>query len=97
MEQFITKPDITIYHGVKVDKDTKLEFKNDKVEQTVENLVLKSKMTIKTDDYESTYDTKINLKEGDVLVFEEEGRGYVKPVEEMYTIEEAIKELEYCK
>lgn len=97
MEQFITKPDITIYHGVRVDKDTKLEFKNDNVDQTVENLVLKSKMTIKTDDYESTYNTKINLKEGDVLVFEEEGRGYVKPVEEMYTIEEAIKELEYCK
>lgn len=97
MEQFIMKPDVTIYHGVRVKKDTKLEFKNDNVDQTVENLVLKSKMTIKTDDFESTYDTTIYLKEGDILVFEEEGRGYVKPVEEMYSVEEAIKELELIK
>jgi hypothetical protein len=97
MEQFITKPDITLYYGVRVNKDTNIEFKNDNVEQTVKDLVLKSKMTIKTDDFESTYDTTIKLKDGDVLVFEEKDRGYVKPVEEMYSIEEAIKELELIK
>ena len=31
MEQFITKPDVTIYHGIKVNKDTKLEYKNEKL------------------------------------------------------------------
>ena len=97
MEQFITKPDITIYPGVRVDKNTKLEFKSDIVEQTVENLVLKSKTTVKAEDYESVYNTTIKLKEGDILVFEEEGRGYIKPVEEMYTIKQAIEELELVK
>ena len=37
--------------------------------------------------------TTIYLKEGDVLVFEEEGRGYIKPVESFVTIEEAIEDL----
>ena len=97
MEQFITKPDVTIYHGIKVNKDTKLEYKNEKVEQTVKDLVLKSKTTIKGEDYKSTYNTTIFLKEGDVLVLEEEGRGYIKPVEEMYTIQQAIDELELIK
>jgi len=97
MEQFITKPDITIYYGIRVKKDTKLEYKNENVEQTVEDLVLKSKTTIKAENYESTYNTTIYLQEGDVLVLEEEGRGYIKPVEEMYTIDEAIKELELIK
>lgn len=97
MEQFISKPDITIYNGVRVNKDTKLEYKTDLVEQTIENLTLKSKMIVKADDYESVYNTTIKLNEGDVLILEEEGRGYIKPVEEMYTIEQAINELELIK
>ena len=77
MEQFITKPDVTIYHGIKVDKDTKLEYKNEKVEQTVKDLVLNSKTTIKGEDYKSTYNTTIFLKEGDVLVLEEEVNSFL--------------------
>lgn len=97
MEKFLIKPDITFYPGIKVDKDTKLEFKNDSVVQTLENLVFKSKTTIKTDNVKSVYNTTIQLNEGDVLVFEEDGRGYVKPVQEMYTVEQAIEELNYIK
>ena len=97
MEKFIVKPDITFYPGIRVQKDTQIEYKNDNVEQSIENLVFKSKTTIKTDDVESVYDTTIQLKEGDVLVFEEDGRGYIKPVQEMYTVEQAIEELNYIK
>jgi hypothetical protein len=43
------------------------------------------------------YDTTIRLKEGDILVFEEEGRGYIKPLEEFVTIEEAIDDLTNIK
>ena len=32
-----------------------------------------------------------------ILVFEEEGRGYIKPVEQFVTIEEAIEELTNIK
>lgn len=97
MQKFISKPSIDMYAGIKVDKDTTLEYKNDNVDQKLENLEFKSITKIKGEDFESEYHTTIHLKEGDVLVFEEEGRGYIKPVEEFVTIEEAIEELEHIK
>ena len=97
MEKFISKPSIDMYGGIRVDKDTTLEYKNDNVEQTLKDLVFISKTTVKGVDYESVYNTTINLKEGDILIFEEEGRGYIKPVENFVTVEEAIEELECLK
>lgn len=97
MKLFIRKPSIDFYPGVSVDKDTVLEFKNENVEQRLENLVFHSVTRVKGESYESVYDTTINLKEGDVLVFEEEGRGYIKPVEELVTVAEAIEELSCVK
>ena len=97
MEVFIRRPSIDMYGGITVTKDTKMEYKNGNVEQTLENLVLRSITKVTGEGYESTYDTTIHLKEGDVLVFEEEGRGYIKPVEPMVSIQEAINELENIK
>lgn len=97
MEKYICKPDITMYPGLKVKKDTELKFKNDNVVQSIKDLVLKSKTTIKGDNYKSVYDTEIKLNEGDVLIFEEDGRGYVKPVEEFMTVDEIINELNCLK
>lgn len=94
---FIRKPSIDLYPGIRVDKDTKLEYKNENVEQKLENLVFHSVTKVKGESFESVYDTLIRLKEGDILVFEEEGRGYIKPVEDFVTIEEAIKDLENIK
>lgn len=93
MQKFIRKPDISMLAGIKVTKDTTLEYKNEHVEQTLNDLVFKSVTKVKGEGYESTYNTTIHLKEGDVLVFEEEGRGYIKPVEEFVTVTEAIEEL----
>lgn len=90
---FIMKPSIDLYPGVKVDKDTKLEYKTENVEQKIENLVFHSVTHVKGDGFESMYDTTIELKEGDILIFEEDGRGYIKPVEGFVTIEEAIADL----
>lgn len=97
MEKYICKPDITLYPGLKVEKDTELEFKNDNVVQSIKDLVLKSKTTIKGENYKSVYNTEIKLNEGDVLIFEEDGRGYVKPVEEFMTVDEIINELNCLK
>ena len=97
MKVFIRKPDINMYPGIRVDKDTSMEYKNENVEQTVKDLVFHSVTKVKGEGYESTYDTTIHLKEGDILIFEEEGRGYVKPVENFVTIGEAIADLEYIK
>ena len=42
-------------------------------------------------------ETTIFLEEGDILIFEDNGRGYIKPVEAFATIEEAIEDLECIK
>lgn len=93
MEKFIRKPSIDMLAGITVKKDTFLKYENENVKQTVENLVFHSVTTVKGEGYSSTYNTTIYLKEGDILIFEEEGRGYIKPVEEFVTVKEAIEEL----
>ena len=97
MKNFIRKPSIDLMPGIRVTKDTELEFKNENVNQTIKNLVLHSVMKITGEGYESKYETTIQLKEGDVLIFEAEGRGYIKPVEEFVLIEEAIEDLTNIK
>lgn len=97
MNNFIRKPSIDLYPGIRVTKDTVLEYKNENVVQTVKNLVLHSVTKVKGENFKSKYDTTITLKEGDVLVFEDEGRGYIKPVEEFVTIEEAVADLTNIK
>ena len=97
MEVFIRKPSIDLFPGIRVAKDTVFEYKNECVDQKVENLVFRSVTKVKGENYESTYDTTINLKEGDILIFEEEGRGYIKPVEEFVTIADALDDLTNIK
>lgn len=87
------KPDITLYQAFKVTKDTNITYKNKNVKQTIKDLKLHSITTIKGDSYKSKYDTTIDLKEGDIIVFEDEERGYIKPAEDMTTVSEAIEEL----
>ena len=97
MKVYIRKPSIDLYPGIRVDKDTVLEYKNDNVKQELKNLVFRSVTKVNGDGFKSKYDTTIYLNEGDVLVFEEEGRGYIKPVEEFVTIAEAIEDLTNIK
>lgn len=94
---FIRKPSIDLYPGIRVDKDTVLEYKNENVKQTVKNLVLHSVTKINGNGFKSKYDTTIELQEGDILIFDDEGRGYIKPVEAFVAVEEAIEELENIK
>ncbi len=97
MERFIRKPSIDMLAGIRVTKDTVLDYQNENVEQHLKDLVLDSITTVKGEGYTSTYLTNIQLKEGDILIFEEEGRGYIKPVEPFVTVKEAIEELECIK
>jgi hypothetical protein len=97
MQVFVRKPSIDLVSGVIVTKDTNIEYKNKNVEQSIKDLVFHSITKIQGDNFESTYDTTIRLKDGDVLVFEEEGRGYIKPVAEFVTITEAIADFENIK
>ena len=97
MKRYVIRPNIDLHTGIKVTKDTEIEYKNDNVEQTLKDLVFCSKTTVKGDNFESVYNTTINLNEGDVLIFEEEGRGYIKPVADFVSIEEAIDDLTNIK
>jgi hypothetical protein len=94
MQNYIRRPDIQLYPGIRVDEDTELKYKNDHVEQSVKNLVFHSVTKVKGEGFESTYDTTIHLKDGDILIFEDEGRGYIKPVEQFVSLAEAIGDLE---
>ena len=97
MEVFIRKPSIDLYPGIRVTKDTVLEYENENVKQTVKDMVLHSVLSVKGEGYESVQDTTIELQDGDILIFEDEGRGYIKPVEGFVTIVEAIEELTNIK
>lgn len=97
MKNFIRRPSIDLMPGIRVTKDTELEYKNKNVKQTVRDLVLHSVTKIEGEGFKSKYDTTIQLQEGDVLIFEDEGRGYIKPVEGFVTIEEAIDDLTNIK
>lgn len=92
MQKFIRRPNLEMFAGVKVAKDTTLEYENENVKQTLKDLVFNSVTTIKGDNFESTYNTTINLNEGDVLIFEDEKRGYIAPVEKFVTLAEAIED-----
>ena len=93
MERFIRRPNVDLYHGVRVTKETVWEYKSDNVEQKVENLVLYTALRAKGEGYESESRIRVDLADGDVLIFEDEGRGYIKPVEKVVSIEEAIEDL----
>lgn len=98
MNYFIRKPSIDLLPGIKVTADTTLDYESEGVKQHIEGLVLHSVTKVKGEDYESTYDTTVKLKEGDVLIYEEEGRGYIKPAyEDFVTVAEAIEELSCIK
>ena len=97
MQVFIMKPNVDLFPGVRVDKDTVLEYKNDKVEQRLENLVLKTILRSNGEGFESFSEITVYLAEGDTLIFEDEGRGYLKPVEQFVTIEDAIEDLTNIK
>lgn len=96
MENFILKPSIDRYPGIRVNKTTEFTFKNENVTQTLKNLVFHSVKKVKGEGYRSKYDTTIHLNEGDILIFDEE-RGYIKPVESFVSIKEAIEELTYIE
>lgn len=97
MERFIKKPSIDMYAGIRVGKDTTLDYENEHVTQHLRDLVFHSVTRVKGETFESVYDTTIYLKEGDVLIYEEEGRGYIKPVEDFVTIREALEDFENIK
>ena len=92
-------PDVTLYAGVRVDKKTKLKFESvdGKVKQELNNLKFIQIEKREADNFESETKTTIFLKEGMVVLFENENRGYVVPVDRYVRIGEALEDLECIK
>lgn len=95
---YVIIPNADVYYGITVDKKTKVSFENKYVKQKIENLKLYSIVTKETDEFKSVTNLELNLKEGDILLLEEDGRGYFLPVNaKLGTIDEAIEEYQFIK
>lgn len=93
MRKFIFKPDITLYSGVQVNKDTTLEYKNDNVVQSLKDLTLEMTTYAKENNYEARSNLVFHLNEGDILLFDEEV-GYQVPRVPMSTLKDALTDIE---
>ena len=96
MNKYMKIPDVTLYAGMKVDKDTSLSFKSEdgKIKQELKNLKFVQYERREADNFESETKTTIYLKEGMIVLFENEQRGYVVPLDRYVRITEALEDLE---
>ncbi len=53
MEVFIRKPNIDLYPGIRVQKDSVLEYENENVKQSLKDLVFHSTTKVTGEGYES--------------------------------------------
>lgn len=99
MNKYMKIPDVTLYAGMKVDKDTSLSFKSEdgKIKQELKNLKFVQYERREADNFESETKTTIYLKEGMIVLFENEQRGYVVPLDRYVRITEALEDLECIK
>ncbi len=94
---FVEQPSIDLMVGIKVNKETALTYKSDKVEQELKNLVLETILedegTNGINSYNSRSYIRINLNDGDILLFDE-NRGYYLPTYPVVSIDDAISDIE---
>ncbi len=94
---FVEQPSIDLMVGIKVTKETALTYKHDKVEQELKNLVLETILEDEGSNGANTYTSKsylrINLNDGDILLFDE-NRGYYMPPYPVESIDDAISDIE---
>lgn len=99
VRNFIKSVDTTLYKGTKVTKDTVLNYEREdgKLKQYLKDLEFVSEETREGDKFTSQTKTTIHLVEGDVVLFEDETRGFVVPVDKFVNIGEALEDLECIK
>lgn len=95
-ELFVEQPNIELKQGVKVTAETDIAYSNDKVKQTLKDLVLETELkdegTNGINAYKSTSHIIITLNVGDILLFHEE-RGYYLPPYPVESIDDAISDI----
>lgn len=100
MEFFVEQPSIELKKGIKVTKDTTVEYESENVKQFLENFILhtalKSEGTNGLNSYKSKSEIELHLNNGDILLFDE-NRGYYLPSYPVESIEDAISDIESLK
>jgi len=97
-KMFIPIPQPDVYYGIIVTPKTKLTYENDFVKQEIKDLTLHTEQTVLTEAYKSHIETDLYLEDGDLLLLEEEKRGYFKPANIKFgSIQEAKKELRFIE
>lgn len=95
-ELFVEQPNIELKEGIKVSEKTELTYKNQKVEQELKNLVLKTILreegTNGINTYKSESYVTVTLNSGDILLFHED-RGYYLPAYPVESIDDAISDI----
>lgn len=95
-ELFVEQPVLDLKEGIKVSVDTELDYKNERVEQKIRNLVLETTMEESGSNGINSYDSKsyiaISLNPGDILLFDE-SRGYYLPRYPVCSIDDAISDI----
>lgn len=95
-EYFVEQPVLDLKEGLKVKENTQLSYKSEKVEQTLENLVLETVLMDEGGNGVNTYHSVthlfIKLNDGDILLFDEK-RGYYLPTYPVTSIDDAINDI----
>ena len=93
--KILEKPDLTLYEAVVITKDLVLDYENDHRKQHIENLVLTTTDYEEKPMYDMTTTANVKLEEGKYLILEE--NGYIYPLNEVCTLEQAIEEMQEYK
>lgn len=88
----IERPNLQLYEGVKITKDLVLNFENETRKQEVKDLVLTTIDNKKGEGYDTYQETHVYLEEGKYLILDE-NIGYIYPLNQACTLEEAIEEI----
>lgn len=97
---FVEQPNISLFKGIKVTKDTVRNYNSETVEQEIKDLKLETIITEDGSNGINTYSRKtylkINLNEGDILLFDEQ-KGFYLPTYPVSMIEDAITDINSLK
>ena len=95
-EIFVRQPNVELYRGIRVKKDTEITYESENVKQTVKGLVLNIESVefgvSGVNSYRSENKIEIRLNEGDILLFEDK-RGFYLPVTAFCSPAQAAEDL----
>lgn len=91
--QFMRQPNINMVAGIKVTKNTDIEYETGDTKQSIKDLVYHSVTHTVNDNVEVTQEVTVKLNEGDIVLYPSDEQGYVVPANKYMTVTDAIQQL----